>query len=183
MSTLDFLKKVKLKTINIESHLAKDLDDSLKKDYLRGISLVTDIDNLEDESVNKQKEYFSILLNTFKIDEDLDFFIDFIVNPVESTIIELINSLNKADNEYKYCFMIDVIILAMAGNYQKLEESIKEYSKMLMISKDMLEAFTVICKLIFNKKEKELKDYFKNDESYKNYFEYLINFYDLNINE
>ncbi|MDQ6963034.1 MAG: hypothetical protein Q9M28_11015, partial [Mariprofundaceae bacterium] len=108
MSVLNLLKKVKVQTLSFEKHPCRELEQEQMIHYLNGLVLITH----EDGSVcDKEREYLSILINSFGLSEDmLETFINFAENPDEKMILDMMQSF--ATRDIKYNFMVDAMMIA-----------------------------------------------------------------------
>jgi len=155
--------------------------------YLNGLALVA---NEDGNICEKEREYLSILINSFGLSEDmLETFVNFAENPDEKLILDMMQSFNSKD--IKYNFMIDCMMIANANDDfdESKEAIIEEYFKMLKIT--ALEAFDLrdLYKKFYTQNGHALLKYFglSKDTSYSLFktkvenFQYLIDYYKINF--
>ena len=185
MALLDLIKKVKVQTLSFEKHPARKLSDEDKIHYLNGLAIVANIDGNIDE---REKEYLTILLNSFDLSDDLlESAIDFAKNPDEQTLVDMIKSFSNKN--IKYTFLIDAMIIANRdGIFDESEKAlIDEYFDMFKITEDEKKDLKYIFKLFYTQDGNGLYRHFKKDYRYKPYkinpkiFEYLLEYYGIDM--
>jgi len=180
MAVLNMLKKVKVQTLSFEKHPCKDLDLEIKIHYLNGLSLIMNEDGDMDE---KEKEYISILINSFDLPkEQLDEFIEFAQNPDEDSIYDMMSAFSSKD--IKYNFMVDCIMLAMRdGEFCEKEEAIiEQYFEMFKISEKEAQDLSYIFEMFHTQNGNALYRYFKRNEYLKiELFQYLLDYYKIDM--
>jgi len=180
MSVLSLLKKVKVQTLSFEKHPCRELDQEVMVHYLNGLALITN----EDETVcEKEKEYLSILINSFGLSEDmLETFVNFAENPDEKLILDMMQSF--ATKDIKYNFMVDAMMIAsIDGEYDESEEAIiEQYFEMFKITKKEAEDLRYIYEMFYTQNGNALYRYFKRNE-YMNVelFQYLLDYYKIDM--
>ena len=185
MSVLGLLKKVKVQTLSFEKHPCKELDQEQMIHYLNGLALITN----EDETVcEKEKEYLSILINSFGLSEDmLETFVNFAENPDEKLILDMMQSFMSKD--IKYNFMVDAMIIAsIDGNFDDKERAIvSEYFEMFKITTDEAKDLRYIYEMFYTQNGNALFRYFgkqrKNDvfTIKVEHFQYLLDYYQIDM--
>lgn len=185
MSALSLLKKVKVQTLSFEKHPCRELDQEMMIHYLNGLALITN----EDETVcEKEREYLSILINSFGLSEDmLETFVNFAENPDEKLILDMMQSFMSKD--IKYNFMVDAMMIAsIDGNVHENEKAvIDEYFEMFKLTKEEAKDLRYIYEMFYKQDGNALFRYFgqKSDESLyiikKELFEYLIDYYKIDF--
>ena len=132
MSVIGLMKKVKAQILSLNNHPVNDLDIEKKLHYLNGLALVM---NEDDDIADKEKDYLSILINSFGLsNEHIESIIEFTKNPDEKALIEMMNSFDTKD--LKYLFIFDCIFLAgLDSGINKQEEIlISEYAETLSLT-------------------------------------------------
>ncbi len=185
MSALDLLKKVKVKTLSFEKHPCRELDQEVMVHYLNGLALITN----EDENIcEKEKEYLSILINSFGLSEDmLETFVNFAENPDEKLILDMMQSF--ATKDIKYNFMVDAMMMAsIDGNFDESEEAIiEQYFEMFKITTDEAKDLRYIYEMFYTQNGNALYRYFKKEDAKKPYkikselFQYLLDYYQIDM--
>ena len=186
MSALDLLKKVKVQTLSFEKHPCRELDQEVMVHYLNGLALLTN----EDENVcDKEKEYLSILINSFGLSEDmLETFVNFAENPDEKLILDMMQSF--ATKDIKYNFMVDAMMIAIVdGNLHENEKAvIEQYFEMFKITKDEAKDLRYIYEMFYTQNGNALYRYFKkqyvSNKPYKikaELFQYLLDYYQIDM--
>ena len=181
MSALSLLKKVKIQTLSFEKHPCRELDQELMIHYLNGLALVAN----EDEDISeKEKEYLSILINSFGLSEDmLETFINFAENPDEKSILDMMQSFMNRD--IKYNFMVDAMMIATLDDAlnEKEEALINEYFEMFKLTKDEAKDLRYIYEMFYKQDGNALFRYFgkqRDDNIFiikKELFHYLLDYY------
>ena len=180
MSALDLLKKVKIQTLSFEKHPCRELDQEQMIHYLNGLALISK----EDGNIcEKEKEYLSILINSFGLSEDmLETFINFAENPDEKLILDMMQSFMTKD--IKYNFMIDAMMIASVDrNFDDSEKAvIEQYFEMLKITKDEEKDLKYLYEIFYTQNGNALYRYFKRNEYMKvELFQYLLDYYQINM--
>jgi len=185
MSALSLLKKVKVQTLSFEKHPCRELEQEQMIHYLNGLALITN----EDETVcEKEKEYLSILINSFGLSEDmLETFVNFAENPDEKLILDMMQSF--ATKDIKYNFMVDAMMIAsIDGNFDEKEDAIiSEYFEMFKITPDEAKDLRSIYEMFYKQDGNALYRYFGKQDKYdtflikKELFEYLIDYYKIDM--
>jgi len=185
MSVLSLIKKVKVQTLSFEKHPCRELDQEVMVHYLNGLALITN----EDENVcEKEREYLSILINSFGLSEDmLETFVNFAENPDEKLILDMMQSF--ATKDIKYNFMVDAMMVAnIDGNFDENEEAlINEYFEMFKITKDEAKDLKSIFEMFYAQDGNALYRYFGKQDKYdtflikKELFQYLIDYYKIDM--
>ena len=180
MSALSLLKKIKVQTLSFEKHPCRELDQEQMVHYLNGLALVTN----EDETVcDKEKEYLSILINSFGLSEEmLETFVDFAENPDEKLLLDMMQSFMT--KEIKYNLIIDAMMIAsIDGNFDEKEKAlINEYFEMFKISKKEAEDLRYIYEMFYAQDGNALFRYFKRNEYMKvELFQYLLDYYKIDM--
>lgn len=182
MSVLDLLKKAKIQTLSFEKHPCRELDQEVMVHYLNGLTLIAKEDGIVCE---KEREYLSILINSFGLNEDmLETFINFAENPDEKRIIAMMQSF--ATKDIKYNFMVDSMMIAIIDGYFDENEDalIEQYFEMLKITKKEAEDLRCICEMFYTQDSYELYKCFKSSEYMKvELFQYLLDYYKIEIDE
>lgn len=185
MSVLNLLKKVKVQTLSFEKHPCRELDQEMMVHYLNGLALITKEDGTVCE---KEKEYLSILINSFGLSEDmLETFVNFAENPDEKLILDMMQSFYTKD--IKYNFMIDAMMTASVdGNFDENEKAvIEEYFEMLKISKKEAEDLKYLYEMFYTQNGNALYRYFgkqKKDDIFTikaENFQYLLDYYQIDM--
>ena len=180
MSVLSLLKKVKVQTLSFEKHPCRELDQEVMVHYLNGLALITN----EDETVcEKEREYLSILINSFGLSEDmLETFVNFAENPDEKLILDMMQSF--ATKDIKYNFMVDAMMIAsIDGNFDENEEAIiEQYFEMFKITVDEAKDLRYIYEMFYTQNGNALYRYFKRNEYMKvELFQYLLDYYKIDM--
>jgi len=185
MSALSLLKKVKVQTLSFEKHPCRELEQEQMIHYLNGLALITN----EDETVcEKEREYLSILINSFGLSEDmLETFVNFAENPDEKLILDMMQSF--ATKDIKYVFMVDAMMIAsIDGNFDENEKAIiNEYFEMFKITPDEAKDLRYIYEMFYTQNGNALYRYFGKQDKYdiflikKELFEYLIDYYKIDF--
>jgi uncharacterized tellurite resistance protein B-like protein len=185
MSALDLLKKVKVQTLSFEKHPCRDLDQEIMVHYLNGLALITN----EDEGVcEKEREYLSILINSFGLSEEtLETFVNFAENPDEKRILDMMQAF--ATKDIKYNFMIDAMMIAsIDDNFDESEKAILEqYFEMFKITKDEEKDLRYLYEMFYTQNGNALYRYFKKEDKNKPYkikeelFKYLLDYYKIDM--
>lgn len=177
MSVLGLLKKIELETKIFEKHPCRELDLETKIHYLNGLALLAKEDG---DICEKEKEYLSILINTFGLSEDqLEDLIDFAQNPEQETVLEIIEMLKN--NEAKYPFIVDSMILAQSdGDFNNQEKDlIQEYAKMMEISQEVMKEFEEYLQLFTSNDEKALYEKLRTSNVKKESIEHCFEYFDI----
>ncbi len=185
MSVLSLLKKVKVQTLSFEKHPCKELDQEVMVHYLNGLALIAN----EDENVcEKEREYLSILINSFGLSEDmLETFVNFAENPDEKLILDMMQSF--ATKDIKYNFMVDAMMIAsIDGDFDENEEAIiEQYFEMFKITKDEAKDLRYIYEMFYTQNGNALYRYFEKESASKIHlikaelFEYLLDYYKIDM--
>jgi len=185
MSALSLIKKVKVQTLSFEKHPCRELEQEQMIHYLNGLALITN----EDETVcEKEREYLSILINSFGLSEDmLETFVNFAENPDEKLILDMMQSF--ATKDIKYVFMVDAMMIASVdGNFDENEEAlINEYFEMFKITPDEAKDLRYIYEMFYTQDGNTLYRYFGKQDKYdtflikKELFQYLIDYYKIDM--
>lgn len=185
MSALDLLKKVKVQTLSFEKHPCRELDQEQMIHYLNGLALITN----EDENVcEKEREYLSILINSFGLSEDmLETFVNFAENPDEKLILDMMQSFMNKD--IKYNFMIDAMMIASVdGDFDEKEKAIiEQYFEMFKITPDEAKDLRYLYESFYTQNGNALYRYFKKEDKGKPYkikeelFQYLLDYYQIDM--
>jgi len=180
MGVLDLLKKVKIQTLSFEKHPCRALDQEVMVHYLNGLALIAN----EDDSVcEKEREYLSILINSFGLSEDmLETFVQFAQNPDEKRILDMMQSF--ATKDIKYNFMVDCMMIASAdGEFDEKEEAlIAQYVEMFKITQKEADDLRYIYEMFYTQNGNALYRYFKRNEYMKvELFQYLLDYYKIDM--
>jgi len=185
MGVLDLLKKVKVQTLSFEKHPCRDLEQEQMIHYLNGLALVTK----EDGNIcEKEREYLSILINSFGLSEDmLETFVNFAENPEEKLILDMMQSF--ATKDIKYNFMVDAMMTAsIDGNFDASEEAIiEQYFEMFKITKDEEKDLRYIYEMFYTQDGNGLYRYFGIKNKNAKYtikpelFQYLLEYYEIDM--
>jgi uncharacterized tellurite resistance protein B-like protein len=180
MSALSLLKKLKVQTLSFEKHPCRELDQEVMVHYLNGLALITN----EDEKVcEKEREYLSILINSFELTEDmLETFVNFAENPDEKLILDMMQSF--ATKDIKYNLMVDCMMIAnIDGRLHENEKAvIEQYFEMFKITKKEAEDLRYIYEMFYTQNGNALYRYFKRNEYMKiELFQYLLDYYEIDM--
>lgn len=185
MSVLNLLKKVKVQTLSFEKHPCRELDQEIMVHYLNGLALITKEDGTVCE---KEREYLSILINSFGLSEDmLETFVNFAENPDEKLILDMMQSF--ATKDIKYNFMIDAMMIAsIDGNFDASEEAIiEQYFEMFKITKDEEKDLRYLYEMFYTQDGNGLFRYFGIKNKNAKYlikpelFQYLLEYYKIDM--
>lgn len=180
MPVLSLLKKVKVQTLSFEKHPCRELDQEVMVHYLNGLALITN----EDENVcEKEREYLSILINSFGLSEEmLETFVNFSENPDEKLILDMMQSF--ATKDMKYNLMVDSMMIAsIDGNFMQCEEDIiEQYFEMFKITKKEATDLRYIYEMFYTQNANALYRFFKRNEYIKvELFQYLLDYYKIDM--
>ena len=180
MAVLDLIKKVKVQTLSFEKHPCRDLDMETKVHYLNALALIA---NEDGEIVEKEKEYLTMLINSFGLSEDsLNEYIEFAKNPDESGLVEMMNAFGTKD--IKYNLMVDAMILAQRdGEFCESEKALMEqYFEMFKISAKEEKDLKYIFELFYAQDARALARYFNRNRMIKqSLFNYLLEYYKIDL--
>ncbi|MDQ7002449.1 MAG: hypothetical protein Q9N02_07145, partial [Ghiorsea sp.] len=185
MSVLDLLKKVKVQTLSFEKHPCRELEQEQMIHYLNGLALITNEDGTVCE---KEKEYLSILINSFGLSEEmLETFVNFAENPDEKMILDMMQSF--ATKDIKYNFMVDAMMIAsIDGSFDDAENAIiEQYFEMFKITVDEEEDLRYIYEMFYKQDGNALFRYFgeKNKDAIHiikpELFQYLLDYYKIDM--
>ncbi|MDQ6962319.1 MAG: hypothetical protein Q9M28_07270, partial [Mariprofundaceae bacterium] len=143
----------------------------------------------EDDSVcEKEKEYLSILINSFGLSEDmLETFINFAENPDEKMILDMMQSF--ATKDIKYNFMVEAMMIAsIDGVFDDAENAIiEQYFEMFKITVDEAKDLRYIYEMFYKQDGNALFRYFgKKDKNTihiikPELFQYLLDYYKIDM--
>lgn len=180
MAVLDLIKKVKVQTLSFEKHPCRDLDMETKVHYLNALALIA---NEDGEIVEKEKEYLTMLINSFGLSEDsLNEYIEFAKNPDESGLVEMMNAFGTKD--IKYNLMVDAMMLAQRdGEFCESEKALMEqYFEMFKISEKEEKDLKYIFELFYAQDARALARYFNRNRMIKqSLFNYLLEYYKIDL--
>ncbi|MBF0239747.1 MAG: TerB family tellurite resistance protein [SAR324 cluster bacterium] len=178
MSLLNMLKKVKTEYLSFDNHPAWDLDLENKMHYLNGLALLM---NVDDEIHDSEKEYLSILLNSFELPEEtLNYLVAFAQKPDQKEILALIKSFS--DRNIKYVFMFDCLMMAYRDErfHENEKTLLNDYFEMLKLTEKEKQQIIYIHEKIRTQDQHALFRLFRSrDFLQKNCYEYLLKYYDI----
>lgn len=182
MAILDLLKKEQKNSniLTFKKHPYVELDLESKIHYLNGLALVMN----EDDNIHEsEKEYLSILINTFNLaPEQFEDILEFAINPQQDMILEMFEHFNT--DEMKYLFLLDCMMIAHSdGDFSKPEtDLIKQYILMLNLNEDLFNEIKNISISIINKDGDLLKKLIDTSKNIKiDLILHFIFFYNINM--
>lgn len=184
MAILDLLKKEQKNSniLTFKKHPYVELDLESKIHYLNGLALVMN----EDDNIHEsEKEYLSILINTFNLaPEQFEDILEFAINPQQDMILEMFEHFNT--DEMKYLFLLDCMMIAHSdGDFSKPEtDLIKQYILMLNLNEDLFNEIKNISISIINKDADSLKELITASNSIKiDLIQHFIDFYKIDYED
>ncbi len=184
MAILDLLKKEQKNSniLTFKKHPYVELDLESKIHYLNGLALVMN----EDDNIHEsEKEYLSILINTFNLaPEQFEDILEFAINPQQDMILEMFEHFNT--DEMKYLFLLDCMMIAHSdGDFSKPEtDLIKQYISMLNLEEDLYTEIKNISLAIITKHSDLLKELITASNSIKvDLIQHFIDFYKIDYEE
>jgi uncharacterized tellurite resistance protein B-like protein len=120
-----FKKAIKLKQLEstLSEHPLRELDEQVKKDYVKGLVSVA----LEDENFSQEeKAYILSMMRTIGLDVALlEEFTTFANDCEEEELLEFMDRLKAFDEDIKINFMIEVVVIAFRdGEFDESEKEI-----------------------------------------------------------
>jgi len=128
-----FKKAIKKKELEsaLSKHPLRELDEAIKKDYVKGLVFVA----IEDENFSEEeKSYITSLMQNIGVDEALlSEFEAFAKEPSEDEILAFMDRLKAFDEDLKINFLIEVIVISFKdGEFDESEqEMFNDYVEML----------------------------------------------------
>lgn len=183
-----FKKAIKQKELEsaLTKHPLRELDENVKKDYVKGLVFIA----VEDENFSEdEKSYITSLMSNIGVDEALlSEFETFANEPDEDELLAFMDRIKAFDEDLKVNFLIEVVLLAFKdGDFDEAEkEMFNDYIEMLEFEdkkddiiyiatalenkdidlalaiytakKEFFEKYDYMFKIIYIDIEKELKD-------------------------
>jgi len=128
-----FKKAIKKKELDsaLTKHPLRELDEAVKKDYVKGLVFIA----IEDENFSEEeKAYITSLMSNIGVDEALlSEFETFANEPDEDELLAFMDRIKAFDEDLKVNFLIEVILLAFKdGDFDDAEkEMFNDYVEML----------------------------------------------------
>ncbi|SFV74735.1 hypothetical protein MNB_SM-3-1450 [hydrothermal vent metagenome] len=180
MAVASLLKKIELQERGFVNHPASKLDEETRINYLRGIALIAN----EDNDISKNEiEYLDILIKSLHLShQQIKDILHFVKHPKAKSVYEII--LTFQSNPVKYNFLLDSLAIADVDGHLDDEEEdlIEEYVSLLQITPQESEELYQIFHYLKKKEAEKLVELFAKSQFFKEEdFEYLINYYKLNL--
>jgi len=184
MGILDMLDEASMETEIIENHPVKLLTLEEQILYLQGLSLVM---NANDEIVTEQKDYLLLLIRSFKLDSSIiDEIISFCQQPDKETVVSFFNTFKIHKNKHNFLLDTFVMVSKLNEDQEKSEfvqcQAMDKIAKSLNISETEVDSIESLMKAVLSGDSKELSKQFNSAGLDKKQFEYLLEFYGLDIN-
>jgi len=181
MAVLDILKKVNDKKLKFKNHPCLGFDMETKIHYLNGLILVA---NEDDNICKKEKEYLSLLINSLDLNSDLlEDIVEFSQNPEEELVAEIFEVI--AENEIKYIFLIDSLMLAYHNaSYAESEKNlILQYCNILDIDEDKFNILDATAVAILEKDSKKLINLLNDKMIEQEIINHYIEFFNIELSQ
>lgn len=182
MAVASLLKKMKVQDLGFTNHPCDKQDTQTKINYLKGISLIA---NEDDDISHNEIKYLNILVRSFHLSNDeVKGILKLAKNPSEEMIHNIIETFQS--NDIKYNFIIDCFAIAdIDGNFDDEEkELIEQYEELFNITKMESEELYNIFTFLKHKNSSKLLALFEKSNFFKkNDFDYLIDYYKLDLSK
>jgi len=184
MGILDMLDEASEEVRVIKNHPVQFLSLEEQVLYLQGLSLVM---NANDVIVPEQKAHLLLLIRSWELDDSIiEELIHFCQQPNKETIVSFFNTFKAHENKQNFIFDALTVLLKLEGiseQEESVEIQIQAIDKIAK-SLDMTEVDLIasLLKSILSKDSKGVSLQFEDSILDINQFQYLAEFYDLEIN-
>ena len=177
-----FKKVIKKKELEsaLAKHPLKDIDEQIKKDYVRGLVFIA----VEDENFSdEEKEYVSSLIKNIGLEESfLEECVTFANDSDEDEILAFMDRLKALDEDMKLNFLIEVIVISFKdGEFDESEqEMFDDYLDMLELT-DKKDDIMYMALALVNKDIDLALSMYTAKKEFFNKFDYMFDMLDIDI--
>jgi len=173
------LKKKELE-VALSKHPLREIDEEVKKDYLKGLVFIA----VEDENFSEdEKSYITALMSNIGVDSALlSEFENFASDPDEDELLSFMDRLKAFDEDVKLNFLIEAVVLAFKdGEFDESEkEMFNDYIEMLELEDKKDDIMYMATALVDKNIDLALSIYTAKKEFFLK-FDYMFDMLDVDI--